>query len=266
LVSDFGSQKLFSQFVLVMPEEVCGIYAFNAEGLRVEASDTQLVIAGKTHQYFCRCKCGAEVTLKRGNKIQAHFAFRGDRRPGCKGGLNPESEIHYDAKWLLSKIFPQIDFFKFCVVGHPAGKDRFSTPEWTATVEKVIPETNRIADVLLHSSVTGKYVALEVHNTNAVTMDKYNDCNVAGVTIIEVKASMKIKEEVTVVITKDTTQLDNQLDKISCADCTICQAMKRKRGEEDELKWQQFCLNSKMLKHGRYRGGDVEDANSWVTP
>ena len=260
------TQKLFSQFVLVMPGEVCGIYALNAEGLRVEASDTQLVIAGKTHQYFCRCKCGDEVTLKRGNKTQAHFAFRGERRPGCKGGSNPESEIHYDAKWLLSKIFPQIDFFKFCVVGHPAGKDRFSTPEWTATVEKVIPETNRIADVLLHSSVTGKYVALEVHNTNAVTMDKYNDCNVAGVTIIEVKASMKIKEEVTVVITKDTTQLDNQLDKISCADCTICQAMKRKRGEEDELKWQQFCLNSKMLKHGRYRGGDVEDANSWVTP
>jgi hypothetical protein len=239
-----------------MPGEVCGIYALNAEGLRVEASDTQLVIAGKTHQYFCRCKCGDEVTLKRGNKIQAHFAFRGERRPGCKGGSNPESEIHYDAKWLLSKIFPQIDFFTFCVDGHPVGKDRFRTPEWTATVETVIPKTNRIADVLLYSSVTGKYVALEVHNTNAVTMEKYNDCKAAGVTIIEVKAIMKIKEEVTAVITKNTTQLDNQLDKISCADCIMCQdlkkrkdAAKRKRREEDEqeeLEWQRYRHKKKL--------------------
>jgi hypothetical protein len=132
----------------------------------------------------------------------------------------------------LGEIFPQIKFWNVCVSGHRIAHKQFSTPEWTATVEKRIPGTKRIADVLLENTSTGKFVALEVHHTHAVGEIKKHECGEVCIPIVEVNA---------VDITPDCRDLDNEVDNCGWEDCVLCQQEdreRRARAQKYRIQWE----------------------------
>ena len=98
-------------------------------------------------------------------------------------------------------------------MGHRITKKQYTGPEWKATVEKKIPGTKRIADVLLTNCVTNEVVALEVFNSHAVGDDKKEECDLAGVSLIEVDADD---------VTPDCIDLNNELDEYEPKDCGKC--------------------------------------------
>ena len=208
-------------------EDIAGDWAQNLNGQIVAAWDVKRAPKGTQYEYFCHCMCGGEVILRRGKIKRPHFAYKTNRRNGCKGGTTcPETELHYNAKWLLCDIFPKINFWRVCHSGHRITKDQYTGPEWTATVEKQIPGTDRrIADVLLQNSHTGISIALEVHNTNAVEKKKREECALAGVYIIEIDADS---------ITPDNFDLDNEQNEYQCKDCSICIREDQERHERAE--------------------------------
>jgi hypothetical protein len=155
------------------------------------------------------------------------------RRTGCTGGVgNPETDIHYNAKWLLADIFHQIKFWHVCERGHRINHKQFDQNEWVACVEKKIPGTERIADVLLTNTLSGVSVALEVFHTHAVGAPKERECKTAGVDIIEIKALEKLKEMITV----DSRDLDNEMEKCDSKNCARCQ-----RDDKDQRAWRDAC-------------------------
>ena len=193
---------------------VAGDWALNYNGQLVAAWDKPRVFKGATYTYYCVCGCGDVVTLRRGNILRAHFAYKAHRRHGCTGTEGcKETEIHYNAKWLLCDIFQQINFWRVCWCDHRISKNQYTGPEWTATVEKKIPGTKRIADVLLENSSTKEAVALEVYHTHAVKKDKKDECELAGVTIIEVEAAK---------VTPDCRDLNNELSQYEHDECGEC--------------------------------------------
>jgi hypothetical protein len=205
-------------------------WARNSDGTVVAAWDHVRCIKGV--KYFCVCLCGDIVILRSGPVIRAHFAYKAVRRSGCTGGVGfPESKLHYDAKWLLSEIFHKINFWTVCTGDHRISKMQFSESEWSASVEKTIPNTKRIADVLLTHTSGEKFVALEVFNSNAVSDEKKSECKLAGVPIIELRA---------VAITTECRDIDNIVDKIRWEDCKTCQRLEKQRLEwkkQDEIRW-----------------------------
>jgi hypothetical protein len=216
-------------------EDIAGDWAQNLNGQIVAAWDVKRAPKGTQYEYFCHCMCGGEVILRRGKIKRPHFAYKTNRRNGCKGGTTcPETELHYNAKWLLCDIFPKINFWRLCHSGHRITKDQYTGPEWTATVEKQIPGTDRrIADVLLQNSHTGISIALEVHNTNAVEKKKREECALAGVYIIEIDANS---------ITPDNFDLDNEQNEYQCKDCSICireDQERHERAERYRIRWYQ---------------------------
>ena len=208
-------------------EDIAGDWAQNLNGQIVAAWDEKRAPKGTQYEYFCHCTCGGEVILRRGKIKRPHFAYKTNRRNGCKGGTTcPETELHYNAKWLLCDIFPKINFWRVCHSGHRITKDQYIGTEWTATVEKQIPGTDRrIADVLLQNSHTGISIALEVHNTNAVEKKKREECALAGVYIIEIDADS---------ITPYNFDLDNEQNEYQCKDCSICIREDQERHERAE--------------------------------
>jgi hypothetical protein len=211
---------------------VAGAWARNFRGQLVAANDKKRVFKGKTHIYRCVCPCGDIVTLRRGEERHPHFAYKAKahRRNGCTGTEGcKETEIHYNAKWLLCDIFQQINFWRVCGCNHRITKKQYTGPEWTATVEKQIPGTKRIADVLLENSSTKEAVALEVYHTHAVKKDKKTECELAGVTIIEVEATHVVHGVEVVAITPDCRDLNNELNQYEHDECGECV-------EEDRLR------------------------------
>jgi hypothetical protein len=254
-----------------MSKDTCGDFALDDRGKLVAAWDMKRAIKDVRHKYFCVCPCGDTVTLHRGDIYRAHFAYKAQRRDGCTGSsASPETEIHYNAKWLLSDIFSLINFRRVCVRGHEIGSDLYATPEWTATVEKAIPGTkkpcgkSRIADVLLENSSTGEAVALEVYNTHAVGLDKQNECKEAGVTIIEVQADK---------VTLECRELDNQI-KVEYYDCNACrredeqqeaQAEEdRKRLERIERDCEERRRKQNEAREARQRREDIERQAEYI--
>jgi hypothetical protein len=206
-----------------MSEDVCGDWALNHRGQLVAAWDKKRAMKGATHEYFCMCKCGDTVTLRQGDILRPHFAYKAHRRNGCTGTTGcKETEVHYNAKWLLRDIFPQINFWRVCGYNHRITKKQYTGPEWTATVEKQIPGTTRIADVLLENSSTKEAVALEVYHTHAVAEDKKTECELAGVTIIEVEATHVVHGVEVLAITPGCRDLDNELNQYEHDECGEC--------------------------------------------
>ena len=213
--------------------DTAGDWAFNKRDQTVAAWDKKRVIQGKTYEYFCICGCGDTVTLHRGEQRKAHFSYKAHRRDGCKGAVGcEETEIHYQAKWLLSDIFTQVNFWRVCGYDHRVTKNQYTGPEWTATVEKGIPGTNRIADVLLENSSTKQVVALEVKRTHAVTVKKKEECELVGVTIIEVEADE---------VTPECRDLHNGLNIYESGGCGKCveNDLKRKARQAGYLIWKE---------------------------
>jgi hypothetical protein len=204
-------------------------WALDKNGIHVSAWDELRAPKGPMHKYFCVCGCRDLVSLKRGLIKRPHFAYlpTAGRRTGCRGTVDcKETEIHYNAKWLLCDIFSQISFWSVCTEGHRISKNQYPAEEWTATVEKRIPGTKaRVADVLLENSCTGKCVALEVYHTHSVGNDKERECKLAGVPIIEVKA---------VGVTPDCRDINNQANQHYWGDCCVCRRKDQERQERDK--------------------------------
>jgi hypothetical protein len=223
-----------------------GNWARNSRGQLVSAKDKKRVFKGTTHTYYCVCLCGDTVTLRRGEEREAHFAYKAHRRNGCTGNACKETEIHYNAKWLLSDIFQQINFWRVCGCNHRITKKQYTGP-WTATVEKQIPGTTRIADVLLENSCTKEAVALEVYHTHGVGMDKKTECELAGVTIIEVEATHVVHGVEVVAITPDCRDLHNELNQYERGECGECEEEDRVRRE----RFKAYCARKDKEEHDR---------------
>jgi hypothetical protein len=227
--------------------DTAGDWALNSCGQIVAAYDKTRVFKGATHKYFCVCTCGENVILRRGLVLRPHFAYKAHRLNGCTGTTGcKETEVHYNAKWLLNDIFPQIKFWTVCWRDHRTTKTIYTGPEWTATVEKQIPGTLRIADVLLQNSSTGEAVALEVFHKHAVTSDKLEECKRAGVRIIEVVATM---------ITSDCRDLNNELDQCECRDCAKCQREEQARQERFEA----YCILREQERQEEHARMELEE-------
>jgi hypothetical protein len=92
-------------------------------------------------------------------------------------------------------------------------------------------------------------VALEVHNTNAVEKRKREECELAGVPIIEIKVDM---------ITPDCFDLDNEQNQYQCKDCSICIAEENKRlmqiaAEEKQREEYRIQIAAKEKQREEYR-------------
>ncbi|KAJ1468480.1 hypothetical protein T484DRAFT_1755108 [Baffinella frigidus] len=210
-------------------QESAGKWALNSDGSLVAAWDDVRTPKGDTHTYLCSCKCGAPVALKRSEarlKIP-HFAYIATDRIGCSGGTvyTPESEDHYKAKWLLHDLFSTKTFRDVCAVDHVLKTYTYKAPEWKAMVEKKIPGTNRIADVLLRNDCTGEAVALEVCHTHAVDHVKYTECKKAGVHLIELSASD---------VNKGLDGLNNLITSPDWTTCCTCVKDRKRRQEEQQ--------------------------------
>ncbi|KAJ1465366.1 hypothetical protein T484DRAFT_1757474 [Baffinella frigidus] len=176
-------------------EESAGDTALNTENLtvgawdRVRVPDTDKSI---DRRYFCWCGCGSPVILHRGKIRSAHFAYCASERLPCikgsGGGGGPETMSHYNAKWWLYDNFHTVTIRDMCPRGHVIETHTFESLEWIAFVEKGIPNTNCIADVLLQNTSTGVFVALEVYETHRVPLTKRDKCRDAGVCVLEVLA------------------------------------------------------------------------------
>ena len=207
-------------------DDVAGDWARNSKDQIVAAWDPKRAIKGATYKYFCHCPCRQPLTFRAGEVKRPHFAYKANRKTGCTGGNSgPETKLHYDTKWFLHDNFSKINFWRRCHMGHRVSKNQFSALQWTAIVEKKIPGTGRIADVLLTNRITDEAVALEVLKSHAVGENKKNECDLAGVSIIEINAN-----------NMDINSLDwnNELDQYDCEDCVECV-----RIEKEEQKMEQ---------------------------
>ena len=149
--------------------DVAGDWARNSKDQIVAAWDPKRAIKGATYKYFCHCPCRQPLTFRDGQVKRPHFAYKANRKTGCVGGNSfPETKLHYDTKWFLHDNFSKINFWRLCHMGHRISKNQYPALQWTAKVEKKIPGTGRIADVLLMNRITDEAVALEVLNSHAV--------------------------------------------------------------------------------------------------
>jgi hypothetical protein len=91
---------------------------------------------------------------------------------------------------LIHNKLSEFTFYDVCGKEHRVGKCRqFDALEWNCTVEKKIPGTARIADVLLQNMFTEEVIAIEVYNTHKVGFLKAQECKTVNVHIVEVLAS-----------------------------------------------------------------------------
>jgi hypothetical protein len=218
-----------SWHMLPSRENVAGRWALDKNDSLVPAWDelrTPRGPEGHHHKYFCSCGCGASVALKRGDILDAHFAYIATDRICCRGGrvFTPESEAHYNAKWLLHDSFRAKTFRDVCGVKHVIETHTYTSDEWKAFVEKQIPGTRRIADVLLWNSSTKEAVALEVYQTHAVDQVKYDEVTNAGVRLIELHASK---------VNAGLHELDNIIPSSDLTTCSTCEQDRVRREEQE---------------------------------
>ena len=169
-----------------------GCLALNCHDQIVWAGDHVHVTRDKQYRCMCTANCGCVLVLKRGEIINPHFAYPPTGKVvGCSGKIpTPEAVEHNEAKWLIHDKLSEYTFWNVCGKEHLVGKSmQFDALEWNCTVEKKIPGTARIADVLLENMFTEEIVAIEVYNTHKVGFLKAQECKAVNVHIIEVLAS-----------------------------------------------------------------------------
>ena len=203
--------------------EGAGCLGLNRYNQIVWAGDRVKVTRGQQYRCICSAQCGCVLVLKRGERLMksgkpmaAHFAYpSAGRRDGCSG-IIPSSETiaHNHAKWLVHDRISEFTFWEVCGVNHRLGTNHsFEASEWICTVEKKIPLTNRIADVLLEHIFLEEVVAIEICNTNKVGVLKAQECRNAKVHIIEVLAES---------VNLGVRILDNQMICYDSDECELC--------------------------------------------
>lgn len=138
--------------------------------------------------HFSCIDCSNNVHVKRGDKRAWHFSHYSSKDGAvCPHKNGGETEEHYYAKHFIAQNIHRCVF--------QTGKCKRC---WTkilfpganqciAEVEKRIPGTSKVADVLLSSMHKGKArAAVEVFHTHAVDADKRDACRRQGVAILEV--------------------------------------------------------------------------------
>ncbi len=144
---------------------------------------------------FSCIDCSNPVYPRRGDKRAWHFShYSSKQNQACPHRNGGETLEHYKSKHWIAKHIACIQFnMGWCTVcfrnrklERPSGSYILS-----AEVEKRIPGTNRIADVLLvERSVTTGYTktvaAVEVFHTHEVDEQKRADCMNRGIRILEV--------------------------------------------------------------------------------
>ena len=180
-------------------DKSAGCLGLNCHNQIVWAGDNVHVTRDQQYRCMCEARCGCALVLKRGKKLlksgkpmAPHFAYPpSSNRTGCMGIIpTPEAIKYNEAKWLIKDKLSEFTFWDVCGAEHRVGTShQFKASEWIATVEKTIPGTKRIADVLLHNIFTLESVAIEVCNTHKVCFPKAEECLAVNVHIIEVFAS-----------------------------------------------------------------------------
>jgi len=210
-----------------MPE-VAGDLGRNDQGQIVWAGDRVRVKREQLYHCMCDANCECVLVLKRGETplksgkpMADHFAYPATgKRTGCTGKIpTPEAKAHCDAKWLIHDKLGEFSFRDVCGVGHVVEAHHYDALEWMSTVEKKIPGTSRIADVLLENMFTEEVVAIEVFNTHKVDFLKAQDCKAANVPIIEVRADS---------VNAGTRVLDNERSCDEWDECVECVEAKKR--------------------------------------
>ena len=209
-----------------------GSLALNYHNQIVWAGDRVHVTRDKQYRCICDAKCGCVLILKRGstplksgNLMVDHFAYPSTgKKTGCTGRIpTPEAIEHNGAKWLIHDKLSEFIFWDVCGDDHRVGSSQqYDVLEWNCTVEKKIPGTKRIADILLENMCTGKFVAIEVLNTHKVDYLKAQECKAVNVHIIEVLAST---------VNAGIRVINNQRVCDEWDDCERCVQEKRNREE-----------------------------------
>ena len=167
-------------------DKTAGSLGLNCHNQIVWAGDRVHVTRDKEYRCMCEAKCGCVLVLKRGEKLlksgkpmAPHFAYPpSGKRSGCTGKIpTPKAIEHNESKWLIHDKLSEYTFWNVCGKEHRVGKSiQFDALEWNCTVEKKIPGTARIADVLLENMFTEEIVAIEVYNTHKVGFLKAQEC------------------------------------------------------------------------------------------
>jgi hypothetical protein len=210
-----------------------GSLALNRHDQIVWAGDHVHVTTDKQYRCTCTANCGCVLVLKRGPIKNAHFAYPSTWKiTGCTGKIpTPEAVEHIKAKWLIHDNISEFTLYDVCGKEHRVEKGRqFDALEWNCTVEKKIPGTARIADVLLQNMFTEDVVAIEVYNTHKVGFLKAQECKAVNVHIVEVLAST---------VNSGIRVLNNQRTCFEWDECVKC-VEANKRDEQMELDQMEF--------------------------
>jgi hypothetical protein len=143
----------------------------------------------------CDVECGAPVMVKRAyemngqkgpNNKTEHFAHYStaveERCPGKNGG---ETRAHYTCKHHICNNLKDYTFVKhYCT--HCYTRTLYETKDCTARVEKKVPGSKKIADVLLTRTTGEPPSIVEVEHTHKVGDEKRREMEALHVPVIEV--------------------------------------------------------------------------------
>ena len=186
--------------------------------------------------HFTCIDCREDVFVRRGQQRVWHFAhYSNDHERRCPNKNGGETLEHYEAKHWVAKNLHRL---AFAVEQCPqclckknfVGCGNVHVHTCVAEVERQIPGTNRVADVLVIDPKTYKTVAaIEVFHSHETGHDKRNECEAVGVAVLEVTTENINSAR------NDRNQINNQLllndldttdmnKNVECMECAMAKA------------------------------------------
>ena len=216
--------------------------------------------------HFSCIDCKEDVFVRRGQKRIWHFAHYCDSHERkCTHKNGGETLEHYEAKHWIAKNLHACAFAveecptcrrKKCFVA----KNNVLLHKCYAVVERKIPYTNRVADVLVIGPATCKPVAaIEMFHTHETDVEKIRECEAQGIAVLEITTealesardqhSFSSQNSLLVI---DTTAMKCDRE---CVDCSLA----REFNEEWQMAVDTYDLLEKriwQLMEARTRGRD----------
>ena len=175
--------------------EIAAAHKGTPTGPLVSPDDAEKGTHRNPISYFCpRCKC--ELILRQGEVRVWHFAHKGDRPVGCNG-YTKETWQHTKGKRLVRENIHKTTFLLHYVAAcnHPIRTESCHGSSAVRAEEegRIITEFgSRYADVLV--TFPDRQIAVEVHQTHAVTEEKFRAVEGCGIAIVEIEAALIIQK------------------------------------------------------------------------
>ena len=241
-----------------MPATLNVFAVLSRSGKRMHADECK-----KNQEYprghFSCIDCSNDVFVRRGNLRAWHFAhYNASDDQKCPHQNGGETLEHYKAKHFIAKNIRRCMFVvrkcygcgrKTEFVGHVSDSRVLSASQCMAEVEGKIRNTSRVADVALADPVTGRQLAaVEVFHTHKVDQEKWDECQLQGIAVLEVTTGEVEKIRVQYRGSEEHLlpfQLTNMVYKL-CPMCAwqteVVQAMRKERAvwAEYDLAWMHY--------------------------